>query len=102
MDGAALRAEAPEEVVVLGRVVDGPLALGARAAAAHAERRATAVVVRDHVVLAIAGIAARADPRDGRHLGPGRTRALRAAAARAEEPVDRAVPPVLAALRIPD
>src|SRR6185436_3260917 len=70
--------------------------------AAHAERRATAVVVRDHVVLAVAGIAAGADPRDRRHLRPRRTRVLRAAAAGAEEAVDRAMTPVVAILGIPE
>ena len=97
---AALGAEAPQQIVVLRRVVDGLLALGARAAAAHAERLPAAVVVRDDVVLAVAGIAAGADPGDRRHLGARRARVLRAAAARAEEAVDRAVAPVAAVRRI--
>src|SRR2546427_12589689 len=61
----ALGAEAPQQVVVLHGEVDGPLPLGARAAAAHAERLPAAVVVRDDVVLPVAGVAAGADPGEG-------------------------------------
>src|SRR5439155_9075716 len=91
-----------EEVVVLHREVERPLALGARAPAAHAERLPAAVVVGDDVVLPVAGIATGTDPGEGRHLGARRAGVLRATAARAEEAVDGTVPPVAAALRVPD
>src|SRR5439155_5241879 len=100
VDRPALGAEAPQEVVVLHGEVERPLPLGARAPAAHAERLPAAVVVRDDVVLPVAGVAAGADPGEGRHLRPRRAGVLRAAAAGAEEAVDRAVPPVVAALRV--
>src|SRR5262245_6965557 len=102
VDRAALRAEAPEEVVVLHRHVQRPLRFRARAPAAHAERLAAAVVVGDDVVLPVARVAARPDPRDRRHLGARRTGVLRTAAARTEETVDGAVPPIVAARRIAD
>src|SRR3989442_4799458 len=98
----ALGAETPQQVVVLHGEVEGPLALGARAPAAHAERLPAAVVVGDDVVLPVAGIATGADPGEGRHLGARRAGVLRATAARAEEAVDGTVPPVAAALRVPD
>src|SRR5437870_9148581 len=96
----ALGAEAPQEVVVLRREVDGLLAFRPGASTPQAERLPAAVVVRDDVVLPVAGVPAGADPRDGRHLRPGRAGALRAAAARAEKAGERAVPPGVAALRV--
>src|SRR5262249_21695032 len=102
VDRATRGAEAPEEIVVPPGEIDWLLALGPGAAATEAEGLPAAVVVGDDVVLPVARIPAGADPRHRRHLGSRRAGALRAPAARAEEPVDGAVPPVVAALRIPD
>ena len=71
------RAGAPVDVVAAVRMVDGPVALVAVAEAAPAEVAPAAVVVPDHVVLAVGGVAAGADPGDRRHLGAGRARGLR-------------------------
>src|SRR5438552_13289123 len=76
VDRPALGAETPEQVVVLGDDVERLLALGPRAATAHAERRAAAVVVGDEVVLAVGRVPACADPGDGRHLRTRRTGVL--------------------------
>ena len=59
-----------------------------------------AVVVGDDVVLPVAGVVAGAHPGDRRGFGARRTGVRRAAAAAAQEPVDRAVAPVVAALRV--
>src|SRR5690606_34858255 len=96
VDGARRR-DAPVDVVALGGVVGGLVALVAVAEAAPAVVLAAAVVVADHVVLAVGGVAAGADPGDRRHRRARRARGRAAAAARAQEAVDRAVAPVLAA-----
>src|SRR5262249_58768362 len=102
VDGPALGSEAPQQVVVPRGVVHRPLALGALALAAQAERLAAAVVVRDDVVPAVARMPAGADPGHRRHLRSRRAGVLRAAAAGAQEAVDGAVAPVGAARRITD
>src|SRR5262249_56788674 len=91
----------PEGIVAPRGEVDRLLAFGSGASTTKAEGLPAAVVVRDDVVLPVARMPAGPDPRDRRHLGARRARTLRAAAARAEEPIDGAVPPVVAALRIP-
>ena len=62
---------------------------------------AATVVVRNDVVPVVDRIAARADPRDGRSFGTGRTSVRGAAAAAAQIAVDRAVAPVVATRRSP-
>ena len=96
--GAA--AGAPVVVVGLSGLEHGRVALVAVAEAAATGRLATAVVIGDHVILAVAGIVAGAYPGYRGHLGSGRAGRLRPAATAAQEPVDRAVPPVLAGRRI--
>src|SRR5262249_24629868 len=93
-------ARTPVVVVRLERNIDRCIAFVAVTEATPARRLAAAVVVGDHVVEPVGRIVTGADPGDGRHLGARRTAVLRAAAAAAKVAVDRAVPPVIAALRI--
>src|SRR5205823_9667491 len=89
---------APVEVVVARRPVHRLLALVTVALAVAAAGFPATVVVGDDVVAAVAGVVARADPGDGRGGGARWTGAGGAAAAGAQEAVDGAVLPVVAAL----
>src|SRR6185436_5880909 len=95
-------ARAPVVVVRLEWNVQRRIALVAIAQTTAAGALAAAVIVGDGVVLTVGRVVARADPGDQRHLRSRRAGALRAAAAIAEETVDRAVAPVIAAARIID
>src|SRR5262245_49264878 len=70
----------------------------AEAEAAHV--LSATVVVRHDVVLAVERVATGSYPRHRRYFSPRGTGTLRAAAAAAQESVDGAVAPVIAALRI--
>src|SRR5206468_1522967 len=78
------------------------IALVPVAKTAAARRLATAIIVRDDVVLAVNGIVTGANPRDGGHLGSGRAGIFRSAATAAQITVDGAMPPVIATGRVID
>ena len=82
-------------LLVCGRTT-GPVAVVVLAGAAPPGDPAAAIVVRDDVIALIGGIAAGADPGDGRHLGARRAARHAAAVARAQRAVDRAVAPIIA------
>src|ERR1700722_14811153 len=87
---------APVVIVGSSGLKECGVAFVAIAEAATARALAAAVVIRDHVVRIVARVVTSADPSDERHVGAGRAHRLRAAAASAQESVDRAMPPVLA------
>src|SRR5580692_3647441 len=89
-------ARAPIVVVRLTRLVERRITLVAIAEASSAGGLAAAVVIGDHVILAVARIVASSNPRHRRHIRAGRTAGRTAAAASAQETVDRAVAPVIA------
>src|SRR5262249_44720308 len=95
-----LRAVTPVDVIALRGLIHRPVALVAIAEAVAARAFAAAIVVRNDVVLRIDRVAAGADPRDRRWFGARRARTCRAAAAAAQEAVERTVAPVIAAERI--
>src|SRR5690606_30094256 len=96
MEGAVLVRHAPVHVIVQEELVTRTLS-GLRVALAAATRGlAAAVVVADQVVLAIMRVMASANPRDGRGRRARRAGGSCAAAARAQEPVHRAMTPVVA------
>src|SRR5262249_55650267 len=74
--------------------------LVAIAEAAPALAFAAAVIVGHDVVMTIRWVVTAPDPGDGRGLGARRAGVRRASAACTQEPVDGAMPPILAALRV--
>src|SRR6202166_715362 len=96
----ALGAETPGDFVVFLRPHDRPVALIFLAGTPPPGHAATAVIVRNDVVPLVRGIAAGADPGDGRHLRARRTGIHAAAVTGAQRSVDRAVAPVVALRRV--
>src|SRR4029077_8435111 len=89
---------APVEVVVARGTVRRLLALVAVALAVAAAGLAATVVVGNDVVAPVAGVVTGPDPGDGRGRRPGGAGGRGAPAAGAQEAVNRAVLPVVAAL----
>src|ERR1700693_1067791 len=69
----ALGPETPGDFVVVLRPHDRPIALIILAGTAHPDTATAAVIVRNDVVPLVRGIAAGADPGDGRHFRARRT-----------------------------
>src|ERR1700751_3665213 len=95
-----LAARTPVVVIRFERDVQGLVVLVAIAQAAAALALTAAIVVRHDVVMTIGGIVTSAHPGDGGGLGARRAAVRRASTAGTQEPVDGAMPPVLAGLRV--
>src|SRR6516164_8051796 len=102
-DGAVIAGvgvrHAPVEIVVARGPVHRLLTLVTRAVAGAAGALPAAVVIRDDIVAAVAGVMTSAHPGNGRGRRPGRTGGGSAATTGAQEPVNRAILPVIAAFR---
>lgn len=85
------------DVICCARTIDRRLALVTRAAAAVALSSATAVVVRDQIVLAVSWIAAGAYPRKRGHCRARRAFVRAAATTFTEIAIGRAVAPIVTA-----
>src|ERR1700730_16908909 len=92
---AHLTACAPVVIVGGKRHVQRLVVLVSIAQAASATRLTAAVVIGNDVIAAVSRVVAGADPGDCRRLRPRRAAVGGAAAAAAQEAVDRAVAPVL-------
>ena len=69
----ALCAQAPVDVITLGRIVHGAIAFISVTQTITAPRLTTTIVIRNDVALSVDGILASANPRHRRHLRSRRT-----------------------------
>src|SRR5712692_3256511 len=89
-------AETPDQIVVELGTIYGHLAFCIVADTSPTRALSATITIANDIVFALAGMVAGADPRGGRWHRARRAIVRAAAAARAQEPIDRAVLPVVA------